>query len=207
MGASPRPQTPGMEGAAQAPFDALAAESPVPPGADACGLDRAAYTAIYRAELAWTVNTLRRLGVATPDLQDAAQKVFTEVWKQRATYDRQRPVKPWLFGFAYRVVGDYQRGAWRKRAVFEEVDTTCEGESGEEAVDAERNRRLVLAALDALDIDRRAVFVMSEIDGASAPEVATALGIPLGTVYSRLRVAREEFAAAVKRLRSRRGER
>ena len=213
MGSVPTHQTTGMEGAAQAPIDALAdaLEAPAGPSSTArdgaSGLDRAAFTAVYRAELAWTANTLRRLGVAAPDLQDAAQKVFTEVWRQRATFDRGRPVKPWLFGFAYRVVGDYQRGAWRRRAVFEEVDAASDGESAEDAIDAVRNRRLVLAALGALDLDRRAVFVMSDIDGASAPEVAAALGIPLGTVYSRLRLAREDFTAAVKRLRSKRGER
>ena len=46
--------------------------------------------------------------------------------------------------------------------------------------------------------------VMAELDGATAPEIAEALGIPLNTAYSRLRVARQRFADAARRLR--RGE-
>ena len=62
-------------------------------------------------------------------------------------------------------------------------------------------------ALGALDFDRRAAFVTMDIEGMSAPDAAVALGIPLGTAYSRLRLAREDFSAAVKRLRLKRGER
>ena len=209
-GAGPH-KTPGMDGALHGPLDA-ATSARVDAGGELrpalAGLDRAGFTDVYRAELSWVVSTLRRLGVAAADLQDAAQKVFTEVWRQRGAYDRARPLRPWLFGFAYRIVGDHLRGAWRKRAVFDEVDASPDdAASGEETLDAARNRRLVIAALEALELDRRAVFVMCDIDGASAPDTAAALGIPLGTVYSRLRLAREDFAAAVKRLRSKRGER
>ena len=211
MGDDRGDKTPAMDGALHGVFEAATADATdanVGSGPALAGLDRAGFTAVYRAELPWVVSTLRRLGVAAPDLQDAAQKVFTEVWRQRGAYDRARPLRPWLFGFAYRVVGDYLRGAWRRRAVFDGVDDARdEREGADEAVDAARNRRLVIAALEALDLDRRAVFVMCDIDGASAPDAAAALGIPLGTVYSRLRLAREDFSVAVKRLRSKRGER
>lgn len=211
MGGDGSAKTPIMDGALYGPSEA-AMSARVDAGDERHpahgGLDRAGFTDVYRAELSWMVSTLRRLGVAAPDLQDAAQKVFTEVWRQRGTYDRARPLRPWLFGFAYRVVGDYLRGAWRKRAVFDDFDAAHDDAAlGEEALDAARNRQLVIAALEALDLDRRAVFVMCDIDGASAPDAAAALGIPLGTVYSRLRLAREDFSAAVKRLRSKRGER
>jgi RNA polymerase sigma-70 factor (ECF subfamily) len=63
------------------------------------------------------------------------------------------------------------------------------------------DRKLVLAALDAIEMDRRAVFVLYEIDEVPMEEVARSLGIPVNTGYSRLRLARAEFAAAVKRLR------
>jgi RNA polymerase sigma-70 factor, ECF subfamily len=66
-------------------------------------------------------------------------------------------------------------------------------------------RRVVIEALSALDDDRRAVFVMHELDELPAPEIADALGIPVNTVYSRLRVARERFAQALERLKARGG--
>jgi RNA polymerase sigma-70 factor (ECF subfamily) len=56
-----------------------------------------------------------------------------------------------------------------------------------------------------VEIDRRAVFVLHDIHEVPVPEVAETLGVPLNTAYSRLRIAREEFATAVKRLRKARG--
>lgn len=69
---------------------------------------------------------------------------------------------------------------------------------------AAQDRALVLAALETLDHERRVVFVAAEIEELSMPEVAAALGIPLNTGYTRLRLARADFAAAVGRLRPRR---
>ena len=59
---------------------------------------------------------------------------------------------------------------------------------------------MVLKALDALDLDKRAVLVMHELDGVAIPDVAMALSIPLNTAYSRLRLARRDFEKAVSEL-------
>ena len=64
---------------------------------------------------------------------------------------------------------------------------------------AEQDRRLVLAALDGIDPQRRAVFVMYDLEEFTVAEIAETLTIPANTVYSRLRVAREEFRQAVMR--------
>ena len=58
----------------------------------------------------------------------------------------------------------------------------------------------MLTALDALDLDRRAVFVLYEIDGVPMDQIAASLAIPVNTAYSRLRIGRTEFRAAAKRL-------
>lgn len=79
---------------------------------------------------------------------------------------------------------------------------TASGSDPERAYGEAQAREIVLAALDALPEERRGVFVACELDGASASEVAERLEIPLGTVYSRLRVAREELTVAVRRLTS-----
>jgi RNA polymerase sigma-70 factor (ECF subfamily) len=62
------------------------------------------------------------------------------------------------------------------------------------------------AALEAVELNRRAVFLMHEVDGFSIPEVSEALSIPLNTAYSRLRLARQEFRERVRRLRSTQGK-
>jgi RNA polymerase sigma-70 factor (ECF subfamily) len=64
-------------------------------------------------------------------------------------------------------------------------------------------RALVVRALAALDLDKRAVFVLHDLDGLEAHEIARTLDLPVFTVYSRLRVAPEKFAAAVRRMQKR----
>jgi RNA polymerase sigma-70 factor (ECF subfamily) len=59
-----------------------------------------------------------------------------------------------------------------------------------------------MKALDTLDLDRRAVFVLHELDELSMPEIAAALSIPLNTAYSRLRLARADLAAWLERCQS-----
>jgi RNA polymerase sigma-70 factor (ECF subfamily) len=69
-------------------------------------------------------------------------------------------------------------------------------------IDAERKRQLDILerALEALDPDKRAVFVMAELQGETAVSIAAGLGIPVDTAYSRLRAARQIFREAAKKL-------
>lgn len=164
--------------------------------------------ALFTMHAPYVWNSLRRLGVPPPDLEDLTHDVFLQVQRHLGDYDTSRPVRPWLFAFALRIASQDRRRAYRRRE-------TASDEVARRAVDpaalpdarlaAEQDRQLVLAALDAIDLDRRAVFVLHEIDGVPMDEIAASLGIPVNTGYSRLRVARAEFATAVKRLR--RGER
>ena len=66
---------------------------------------------------------------------------------------------------------------------------------------------LVHRALEEVDVERRAVLILYELDEVPMKEIAVALGIPLFTAYSRLRVAREELTVAIRRLQNERGER
>jgi RNA polymerase sigma-70 factor, ECF subfamily len=164
---------------------------------------------LFAAHAPYVWNTLRRLGVRALDLEDFTHDVFVQVQRHLGEYDPTRPVRPWLFGFAFRVASQERRRAFRRH----ETQTGQEREAADprtladDQLAAEEDRRLVLEALEAIDLDRRAVFVLSQIDEVPMTEVARALAIPANTAYSRLRTARVEFAAAVKRLRARRGER
>jgi RNA polymerase sigma-70 factor (ECF subfamily) len=73
------------------------------------------------------------------------------------------------------------------------------------AADAERREGLAMleAILDELPLEQRAVFTLFELDGLSGDGIAEMLEIPLGTVYSRLRIAREQFKKTVTRLQAR----
>lgn len=161
---------------------------------------------VFRTHGAYVWNTLRRLGVPFADLEDVTHDVFVQVQRHLNEYDPARPIKPWLFGFAFRLASQHRRRVTRRQesqAVAAEVGDP--GALPDERLAAEQDRRLVVAALSAIEANRRAVFVLYEIDGVPVDEIARSLGIPVNTAYSRLRVARAEFARAVKRLR--RGER
>ena len=71
--------------------------------------------------------------------------------------------------------------------------------AADDQLESRERRALVHAALQGIELERRAVFVMHDIDGLSMPEIAQVLDAPLNTLYSRLRLARAEFADAVKR--------
>ncbi len=162
---------------------------------------------IYRAEFSYVWRTLRRLGARPADLEDLAHDVFVVVHRKLADYDTARPIRPWLFGISFRVASDYRRRARFKAEVATgRVEAQSTQPRPDDRIAAEQDRALVLEALESLDLDRRAVFVMHDIDGISAPDIAGVLDVPVNTVYSRLRVARQRFTAAVRRLVARRGQ-
>lgn len=173
---------------------------------DRIALEAPSLRALFDLHAVYVWNALRRLGVPPSDIEDLTHDVFLQVHRHLADYDPGRPVRPWLFGFVYRIASQHRRGARRRREAHFEPDLMRdEGRDPEEQAAAEEDRRLVIAALQAVDFQRRAVFVLCELDGVPIGEIATSLGIPANTAYSRLRVARAEFAAAVKRLQARRG--
>ncbi len=163
-------------------------------------LEERGFRSIFEQELSYVWHTLRRLGVRGEDVRDQSQEVFMIVHRLLDQFDRGRPIRPWLFGIAFRVASAYRDKA-RYRTTEELGDDVTDDAQlpDEQLADAEK-RRLVLRALDRIELGRRAVFVLAELEDRSIPEIATELGIPLNTAYSRLRLAREEFADAARRL-------
>ncbi len=161
-----------------------------------------AFRAIYDANVDYVHATLRRLGVASAEVEDVAHDVFVAVHRHLDDYDPARPVRPWLFGFAYRMASDHRRLARHKNEVSGTVaiDPADDGPLPDEHLEGARARVLCQKALDAMDFDKRAVLVMFEIDGLTAPEIAENLEIPLNTAYSRIRLARAEFERHIRRL-------
>lgn len=160
------------------------------------------FPGIFEAHFDYVWNTLRRLGVQRADVEDVTHDVFVAVLRKLDQYDPERPLRPWLFGFAFRVASDYRELA---RHRFEHAAEEGELEDGRPSAldNAMQHQELGLAkrALAALELGRRAVFILHELDDCPMPEVARALGIPLNTAYSRLRLARADLAAAARRLR------
>jgi RNA polymerase sigma-70 factor (ECF subfamily) len=168
----------------------------------ACDETMRALADLFDAQEAYVVRALRRLGVGEADVEDQAHEVFLLVHKKLDELDEDRPVRPWLFAFCFRVAANHRRKVRRapigaSPPTHEAVDPSPRSD---ERLEIEEDRRLVLAALDVLDLDRRAVFVMHCLDEVPIPEVAATLGIPLGTAYTRLRASKKLFIDEVRRL-------
>jgi RNA polymerase sigma-70 factor (ECF subfamily) len=164
------------------------------------------FRALFETHIQYVWRTLRRLGVRQADLADVAHDVFVVVFRRLPDFDPSRPIKPWLFGIAYRVASDHRRLRRNSHELPGEidVDTRDPAPPADEQLAGADDQRLVRAALGHLEEERRAVFVLFELDAVPIPDVAEALGIPLNTAYSRLRLARADFRDAVLRLRARR---
>jgi len=161
-----------------------------------------AFDTLYSQHFRGVWRTLRRLGVAEPHLDDAAQDVFVIVHRKLPNFDGRAP-RSWLYAIAIRVASDYRRGAAGRRTI--PLSSKIEdGAPGPARLSELQDRvRLLHALLDQLDMKKRTVFVLSELEQLTVPEISEALGANVNTVYARLRAARAEFEAALRRHRRR----
>jgi RNA polymerase sigma-70 factor (ECF subfamily) len=147
--------------------------------------------------------SLRRLGVPDTDTDDCSQQVFLVASRK---LDDIQPgcERAFLFSTALRVASDARRSRLRRREVFEEVDEPRDSAPNpEQVVEQKRARALLDEVLDSLPMELRAVFVLFELEELPSADIAEVLSIPVGTVASRLRRAREEFQRIVARLKAR----
>lgn len=160
---------------------------------------------VYDEHFRFVWRSLRRLGVQESDVADAVQDVFLIVHRRLEEFEGRSKVTTWLYGICYRVASDRRRLAHVRRQVDDE-DALAERPDDRIDIAAEAERRqgfaLLSALLDELPIEQRAVFTLFELDAMSGEGIAEALSIPLGTVYSRLRIAREQFRKSLSRLQA-----
>ena len=164
-------------------------------------MDASEFTAIYEREYGYVERTLLRLGVSDADVADLTHDAFVVVyrrWEQKAP-----PPRAWLFAIALRLSANYRGRAGRTRELPSQAgDDGRVGAAGmpaDEQLAEARARARLLRAMEALDLEHRAVLVLHDIEGVAAPDVASALDVPLNTIYSRLRAARQKVVAAVRR--------
>lgn len=165
---------------------------------------KASFEQIYDEHFDFVWRSVRRLGVPDHQVDDAVQDVFVVVHRRLADFEGRSSMRTWLFGIALKVARSHRRRAARKGTeplVQEVVDH--ESLSPHEATARNEGLRLLHSLLDELDDDKRAVFVLAELEQMTAPEIAEALEVKLNTVYSRLRAARKNFDEALKRHQAR----
>jgi len=188
-------QDPAMDASARA-VDVDAGVSVVR-GAVAGGSDHDDFRGIFDGHYAFVWRSLLHLGVASASADDAAQEVFLVVHRRLASYDRAQPLRAWLWGIARHVAANQRRtdvrDARRRSALAAERPTA--------ANDVERLRDLAFVREIVLEMDEplRDVLVLSDIEGLTASEIASALDANVNTIYSRLRIARQRFAEAARK--------
>ena len=162
------------------------------------------FAAVYEkyADFVWL--SLQRLGVRKSDRQDLCHDVFVVAYRKLPSYTERSAVRRWLFAISLRLASNYRRKAYHR---FEQAVDSLDSEPS--AVpefawpEAAAARREAFARADAILANmqplQRVVFVMFEIEGIACDAIAAELGVPLGTVYSRLHTARKLFQGEARR--------
>ncbi|MBK8995711.1 MAG: sigma-70 family RNA polymerase sigma factor [Myxococcales bacterium] len=159
-----------------------------------------------RDELAAVWRLLRRLGVRDADVDDATQQVLLIATERRAAIGPNQR-RAFLYGTALRVAREEARRRRPSVDVDERDLPDVELPPTEELVDRHRARELLDDLLERMPFGLRAVFVLFEIEDLSTKEIGELLDLPRGTVASRLRRARQDFAARLARLEAKRARR
>jgi RNA polymerase sigma-70 factor (ECF subfamily) len=161
--------------------------------------DPDAVRAVYR-RYAGAVHTVARSVVGPDDAlcADVVNQTFTKAWRAARTFDGDRPLGPWLYAIARRTAIDALRAERRptRGDHAPEIDVEVVSLTFEQAWEAHEVR----SALDDLPPDEREVIRLAHLDGLSHAEVAERLGVPLGTVKSRMHRAHRRLAAALAHL-------
>jgi RNA polymerase sigma-70 factor (ECF subfamily) len=159
------------------------------------------FRALYDGHVDFVWRNLRRLGVHEGEVDDRTQEVFVVAHRRFDQFEeRGHGPRAWLFQIVLRVASDARRH--RRRHPEDPDGGDAVGRAAVHASQADAILRQEAlsrldAALETIDVGRRTVLVLHEIEEMTAPQIADVLGIPLNTVYSRLRVARTELEAAL----------
>lgn len=161
------------------------------------------FEALYRQYFDFVWASVRRLGVSEESVDDVVQEVFIVIHERLQTVERPESLRSWIYGVVRRTVSGHRRARRSKVAsgmvLTAEVETASHRPSPSELAEQSDQVRLLYSLLDELDESKREVFTLVELDELTVPEAAAIAGIPLNTAYSRLRVARQEFEAALAR--------
>lgn len=158
--------------------------------------------ALFRAHAGFVASFLRRLGVLGADIDDLTQEVFLVAHRKGGFVPGSGQPRSWLAAIAVRIASTYRRTQRRHPEDASSELDAAQGPAADPARSLEARRALqrVQAALDALELDDRATFVLFELEGWSCDAIAAAFEIPVGTTYSRLHNARKRFTDAHARL-------
>jgi len=164
----------------------------------------AEFRAVYDAHFEFVWCSLRRLGVREADTMDLVQKVFLAVHVGWEDFEGRSKIRTWLFGICRRIASDYRRSSPIRREIVMDVAALDRQRDDRQefplGTEASQRASLAEAILHRMPEPQRVVFVLFELEEMSGEDIAELLNLSIGTVRSRLRLARERFRREVKRL-------
>lgn len=178
------------------------------PGTAAEPPPRPTFEEVYTGLLRYVLRVLWRMGVPARHLRDVAQEVFLVVYRRFGEYDPRFSMKAWVAGIASNLALRHLQLSRNRRELLarsdgERVDVADPGYDAEQRFAQAETQRIVRELVQRIEGDRRVVFLLYELEGIEMREIAAALQISENTAWDRLRRARKEFAAAVRRLGAR----
>jgi RNA polymerase sigma factor (sigma-70 family) len=161
------------------------------------------FRAVYRAHYGFVWHALHRFGVAPPVVDDAVQDVFVVAYRRRASYRGPSP-RPWLYGIARRIASNYRRSTRRRIQRDQALPRSTRPPVDDGTRETLEGLERYLAGLRSED---RELFVLSELEGMTGPELAAVTGRNVQTLYTRVRKLKLELGEHVGGLERVRSER
>jgi len=153
----------------------------------------------FEQELDYLYGTLRRLGAPPADIDDLLQDIFVVLYRNWSTLDLTRPLRPWLFGVAFRVVRAHRRRRARE-SPWSGLDPEDPCDGPDRMLEGQQSLAVLWAALELIPSARRSVVMKHDLEGLEIVEIAQQLSMTKFGVYARLYKGRKELASAVRRL-------
>ena len=152
--------------------------------------------ALYRAHAPFVAGFLARMGARRDEMDDLLQEVFMVVHRRGGYVPGPARPTTWLAEIALRVQANARRARARREPSSDRASELATAATPETSLESTRRRDRMQRCLDVLDYEHRAVLILFELEGEGCAEIARALEVPVGTVYSRLHAARRKVRAA-----------
>lgn len=156
---------------------------------------REAYSELYETTIRDVYQTVHFLVREPSDVDDVVQEIYIQVHRSLGQFDVTRPFRPWLMGLVMRQIHAYRRKRWTHLRILkkaEQVEQAIEHDFSSEVVDKMSNLPL-LESVERLPYKLKQVVILHYLNEYSQEEIAAILGIPLGTVKSRIHAALQKL--------------
>jgi RNA polymerase sigma-70 factor (ECF subfamily) len=178
---------------------------------DAARGSREAFDALVRRHQGAIVNLARAMTAADADADDLAQEAFVRAWRSLARFRHESTFRTWLHGIAINVIRTHHGRGSRLRRLFGLSGSERDGATDpldrasiDDGIEGPlAMREMIDRALVTLPPDMREAVVLRDVQGLDYKEIAAALGVPLGTVESRIFRARQRLRPLLEPLRDR----